>query len=337
MQGNNHSGFTPRAGGTNPNRQGNKLKLNKDGILAILFLALIAIIVIVLIVFLVKAIAKPKDPQNTDPTSTTPTTQTTPTDPTVPSGYSTVVLGYRDVYKGDLIVVGESSPYIMPSSDEATIVSLFNKLGFKTAYRLKNAHVALESEIVGYFGAMLTEMKGAFAANLSEGDFFLVKNAAVVNDPTAIIDTTNENASGLAFDLKVTLATGKERALNYSEQAWLRENCTKYGFVLRYDEGKEDKTGVDFTPYHFRYVGITHAKYMKDNNLSLEEYVELIKNATYDKPLNIGGAYVYYVKLAGQNTTAYVPTANVQSGLFSVSGDNVGGFIITAPVLYSGN
>ena len=48
-------------------------------------------------------------------------------------------------------------------------------------------------------------------------------------------------------------------------------------FVLRFPEGKSDSTGVDYEDWHFRYVGVESAKYMTENNLTLEEYVSLLK------------------------------------------------------------
>jgi len=55
---------------------------------------------------------------------------------------------------------------------------------------------------------------------------------------------------------------------------WLRDNCWKFGFILRYPEGKEEITGMPFEPWHFRYVGRFHAQQMYDKGLCLEEYLE---------------------------------------------------------------
>ena len=56
---------------------------------------------------------------------------------------------------------------------------------------------------------------------------------------------------------------------------WLNEHCTEYGFIHRFPSGKEDITGVMYEPFHFRYVGVDAAKYMKENNLCLEEFWQL--------------------------------------------------------------
>lgn len=114
---------------------------------------------------------------------------------------------------------------------------------------------------------------------------------------------------------------------------WIYENCHKYGFIVRYPEGKEDKTGVSDYGWCFRYVGVAHATYMKANNLCLEEYVDLLKNS-YASGVNLsftgidGNKYEVYYAPAGTGdtvTTMQVP----QNFEYTISGDNMGGFIIT--------
>ncbi|MCM1545268.1 MAG: D-alanyl-D-alanine carboxypeptidase family protein, partial [Ruminococcus sp.] len=57
------------------------------------------------------------------------------------------------------------------------------------------------------------------------------------------------------------------------DYGWFYENSWKYGFVRRYDENKQDITGIGYEPWHFRYVGKDNAKYMYEHKLCLEEYV----------------------------------------------------------------
>ena len=63
------------------------------------------------------------------------------------------------------------------------------------------------------------------------------------------------------------------------EGKWLAENCYKYGFIIRYPADKEDITRIKYEPWHIRYVGVHHATYMYVNNLCLEEYIDLQKEA----------------------------------------------------------
>ncbi len=89
----------------------------------------------------------------------------------------------------------------------------------------------------------------------------------------------SEHETGLALDIVAVdyqmLDNGQELT---AENEWLRDNCYKYGFILRYPEDKEDITGIAYEAWHFRYVGKSAAKYMYENNLTLEEYLAVINS-----------------------------------------------------------
>ena len=55
------------------------------------------------------------------------------------------------------------------------------------------------------------------------------------------------------------------------EKAWT--HLAKYGFILRYPEGKEDITGYGFEPWHFRYIDDAEtAQKIMDQGITFEEY-----------------------------------------------------------------
>jgi D-alanyl-D-alanine carboxypeptidase len=58
---------------------------------------------------------------------------------------------------------------------------------------------------------------------------------------------------------------------------WLRENCWRFGFILRYDEGWEETTGCSYEPWHIRYVGLRHARAIHENPMPLEDYLQLLR------------------------------------------------------------
>ncbi len=78
----------------------------------------------------------------------------------------------------------------------------------------------------------------------------------------------SEHETGLAVD--INSSTGDKWEFYY----WMEENCSKYGFILRYPSGKEDITGIEYEPWHFRFVGKDAADYIHNNNLTLEEYLQ---------------------------------------------------------------
>lgn len=106
------------------------------------------------------------------------------------------------------------------------------------------------------------------ALGYSDGD------AAAAARQHALPAGVTEHQTGLAVDF--VTGDANEAGAGFaqtSEYAWLVENCTKYGFILRYTAEKESVTGVAAEPFHFRYVGVAEAEYIKTNNLCLEEYV----------------------------------------------------------------
>ena len=87
---------------------------------------------------------------------------------------------------------------------------------------------------------------------------------------------TSEHQTGLCADMHNLSSAGKAFA-NEEEYAWLTENCWKFGYVLRFPDGKTDITGITYEPWHYRYVGRYHAYMMKKLDMCLEEYVEYLK------------------------------------------------------------
>ena len=88
------------------------------------------------------------------------------------------------------------------------------------------------------------------------------------------IPGTSEHQTGLAVDIVCEASEYKNETgfENTKEYVWLKENCYKYGFTLRYLEGKEAITGYLYEPWHYRYVGVELATYLMKYNLTLEEY-----------------------------------------------------------------
>ena len=59
--------------------------------------------------------------------------------------------------------------------------------------------------------------------------------------------------------------------------AKVKELAPKYGFVLRFPEGKASSTGVDYEDWHFRYVGEKSAEYMTKHDLTFRRISGTIK------------------------------------------------------------
>ena len=80
----------------------------------------------------------------------------------------------------------------------------------------------------------------------------------------------SEHQTGLALDINT--ASLSDHFEETEEYAWLVENSWRYGFILRFPEGKEEITGYQFEPWHYRYVGPAAARVCYENGWTLEEY-----------------------------------------------------------------
>ena len=88
----------------------------------------------------------------------------------------------------------------------------------------------------------------------------------------------SEHQTGLAFDIGEKSREDLWLTAEFGETPagkWLADNAHKYGFILRYPEGKEDVTGFMYESWHFRYLGVEKATDVKETGLTLEEYLSI--------------------------------------------------------------
>lgn len=78
----------------------------------------------------------------------------------------------------------------------------------------------------------------------------------------------SEHQTGLAVDINTTSGTFEYTA----EFRWLQNHAHEYGYILRYQKGKEWITGYAYEPWHYRYVGIDAAKVIYEEGITFEEY-----------------------------------------------------------------
>ena len=98
----------------------------------------------------------------------------------------------------------------------------------------------------------------------------------------------SEHHTGLAIDIGSNLKEIDYIApllLENGQTKLFKEKLYDLGFILRYPKSKESITGISHEPWHFRYIGVNHSRYVMDHNLCYEEYVELIKKHDHSDPL----------------------------------------------------
>lgn len=115
-----------------------------------------------------------------------------------------------------------------------------------------------------------------------------VYNGYVATDGQAQADTYSarpgysEHQTGLAMDITGNGVGLDDAFKNTPQSKWLVENAYKYGFVLRYPEGKEAITGYIYEPWHYRYIGIEAATDMYTKGESTLEQYLIISGGLYE-------------------------------------------------------
>ena len=121
----------------------------------------------------------------------------------------------------------------------------------------------------------------------------------------------SEHQTGLVFDL-----TDKSGNLLEDARAsqWLKDNAHNYGFIVRFQAGKEASTGYMPEAWHIRYVG-KEAKDIHDSGLSLEEYfgIEGGDYATSSKPAESKPATTGTINLPATGTYTFTGRASIKA------------------------
>lgn len=103
-------------------------------------------------------------------------------------------------------------------------------------------------------------------AYLNEG--YSQKDAEAEANKWVALPGYSEHHTGLAVDINARDGSSEK------VYQWLEKNCYKYGFILRYPDDKTEITGINYEPWHFRYVGYDAAEYIYEQGITFEEYIE---------------------------------------------------------------
>ncbi len=239
------------------------------------------------------------------------------------------------IHIGNLVLVNKKNPINKPESltirNLETVNSDYQKilLDKTAAIMLRKLIQACdgENEIVPISGFRpLSEQIAIYNDSLNEnGEDFTNKYVALPNH--------SEHQTGLAIDVAKNESDIDFICPSFPYEGIcqdFREKAAQYGFIQRYPKGKEAITGISHEPWHFRYVGNPHSQIISDNNFTLEEYIEYLKQFPYEgmhlQVKNQGWtAEVFYVNALEEAKTVYL-TENL---LYDVSGNNIDGFIVT--------
>lgn len=271
----------------------------------------------------------------TTDTASTPTATDESTTTAESSGtekVSQVVLPAAGTAGGNLILINNDHAYSFPSEETASLLNVSENRN--DAYRVSDLEVSLNSEALEHFNAMMEAY--AAATGYSNVELFTGYRSEETQDnlyssgSSSFPGGNSDYHSGRTVNLKLHFGSGSSDYYDperYPDYSWIAENAADYGFVVRFPEGKESLTGENGRTYTYRYVGVPHATYIAEHDLCLEEYVEQIQSYTAEEPLEITVKDVdYSVFYISEDDAADL---TVPTSAYTVSGDNIGGYIVT--------
>lgn len=298
----------------------------------------------------------------TDPNAAVDPDGTSDVSDPVGMSMTTIQKAKEDVAVGNLLLINRDNAYVFPAS-VSNIVNLFDNRPYVTledgtkvrTFQLRNSNLSLDRTALELLNQMLEDfmveyqcpdmlVTWAYRSYEDQQDLYEqyvadypgYSNAQIKQLLLTQVDAPgySEHHLGTSIDLK--LLTANDITYTLADEpgylSWLTENCWKYGFILRYPADKASITGVGYDPHHFRYVEVPHAYYMSQNGLCLEQYLEELRTTTSPNGEHLsftvdgGASYeVYYVGASGNVVDIPVP-ADLP---YTVSGDNMNGFIVT--------
>lgn len=133
----------------------------------------------------------------------------------------------------------------------------------RTVFDAANRMFAAANEQAGLTGYIITS---AYRDRTAQEKIYNESEPGYAQKPGC-----SEHETGLAFDVTVRRDSGE--FLDTPHCQWLLAHCHEYGFIQRYPEGREDVTGVQYEPWHYRYVGEALAQKIFESGCTLEEYL----------------------------------------------------------------
>lgn len=243
-------------------------------------------------------------------------------------------LTYEQIHTGSLILVNEKYPYL-GNHNEGNLIEIDHR----------KPDILLERQAGRLLEELMQKIKGwtlicgvsgwrSKAEQRQIWEESIAEHGEAFTKTYVAIPGHSEHHTGLAIDLGLR---GKKLDVICPHFPYegicqkFRRFADQFGFIQRYPQGREHITGIGHEPWHFRYVGVPHSYIMSELELTLEEYMEFLKQYEY------GRTYYTYEKEGIRFEVSYLRA--VKEGmtqfevedhtLYTVSGNNVDGFVVT--------
>lgn len=246
-----------------------------------------------------------------------------------------VALRKEDVYSGYLILVNREHPI-----RQKMLLNRIRLMPFNTEYEgilLERLTASLLTEVIHSVGCAneIVPVSG-YRSRAEQEKLFndsLIERGREFTEQYVAYPNCSEHQTGLAIDLGQNWSNIDYITPSfpyYGLFAEFRKKAVHYGFIERYEKGKEEITGISHEPWHFRYVGYPHAQIMKRHHFCLEEYIQFLRDFSLNGPtykFHSGekSFEIFYRPAEEGQTVLELP----ENTMYQISGNNIDGFIVT--------
>ncbi|WP_373456952.1 D-alanyl-D-alanine carboxypeptidase family protein [Paenibacillus sp. MDMC362] len=242
------------------------------------------------------------------------------------SAMQTIRVTEEQVTRGNLVLVNKDHP-LDPEAVPKDIVTLFENQDLMYGYVVLDNTIRLSRSVAENFRDMIGAagedgvnrfmISSGYRDEDEQGQLYREKGSDYALPPGY-----SEHNLGLSMDIGST-----QQSIDRSpEGKWLKEHAWAHGFILRYPQDKTEITGIQYEPWHFRYVGQPHSMIMKELNLTLEEYLDYLKDHSSYRTTVEGKEYeIRYVPVTSKDMEIEIPAGSE----YEISGNNVDGIIVT--------
>ncbi len=251
-----------------------------------------------------------------------------------------IFVSNEGIYEGNLILVNSD----FPLRSESTSLKPVNE---------KYPQVLLQAEAAQMLRQALRRIKAAeckesialvsgYRSEKEQTDIYkgsLKENGAEFTAKFVALPNHSEHQTGLAIDLGIEKENIDFICPDFPYEGIcekFRAVAPHYGFIERYQKGKENITKIAPEPWHFRYVGFPHSVIISENDFAFEEYIEYLKrfsaNGEHLKYDNDRTHFeIFYVQSEKAcNTKIMLPYHTDDAApAYEISGNNVDGFVVT--------
>ena len=239
--------------------------------------------------------------------------------------YKTISVEKDQIYQGNLLLVNKDYP-VHQEGVASDVVNLSRHDYLIDGYALIDGSIELSEKVAESFLEMVQ------AASVDHVNHFMINSGyrgfeeqrmlyEKMGSDYALPEGYSEHNLGLSLDIGST----QMKMDQAPEGKWLKKNAWKYGFILRYPEDKVAITGIQYEPWHYRYLGLPHSAIIQEKHFTLEEYLDYLKEVKETTVTALGESYRIFYYPVAQDAMIQVP-ANRK---YVISGDNREGVIVT--------